>query len=1033
MSRPVQTLLLIESFLPDRELYKCYLLSDSTYNYQLLEADSVLTGLELCRTQKIDAILIDYLLPDADGLQFLELLHAQSNIERPPVVMVTGQGNEAIAVRAIKLGAEDYLVKQRLTPEILQFTMRSAIENARLRLQLRQSDDRFRVSLENMLDSFGIYSAMRDESGQIVDFRFDYLNAAALESNQMTQADLGKTLCQVLPAHRETGLFQEYCRVVETGEPLIKEDLIYSDVFGTERLTRAYDLRVAKLGDGIVASWRDVTARKQAEIALHQANKRIVKIWESMTDAYIMLDREWRIVYANPVATQVIRQLTHQEAAEFLGKTHWEVFPWSVGQIVEQNYRRAMAQQVAIHFELLYEPSEDWFEIHAYPASEGLGIYFRDISDRKRDEQRLRESQEQLQLGIQVAGVALARFDYASNTVALSPEAAALYGISSDATIVTRDRLHATFHPDERTMLAQIIEQVIDPAGSGWFTLDHRVVWQNGEVRWLSVQKKVFFDSSNSPRPDYAILAAIDITDRKHYEATIQQQLAQIEAIYTSAPIGLCFLDRELRFVQLNERLAQINGLSVSEHLGRTVQEVLPELAAVQAQIFEQVLQTGIPVLDVEVQGTTPAQPDIERYWLVNYYPLIAVDAQILGINIMVQEITERKRDEIERNRLLAAAEAARAEAEEANRSKDDFVAVIAHELRSPLNSIAGWAKLLQTRKFDEATQAKALDTIWRNTQTQVQLIEDLLDISRMVRGSLHLTLAPVNLATVIESAIDIVLPQAQAKHIELNSQIVGQPLVSGDLNRLQQIVVNLLTNAIKFTPQQGRVEIELKQVDEQVQLRVSDTGKGIAPEFLPQIFERFSQGQKNTNSKDGLGLGLAIVKHLVELHQGTIAPESAGIGQGATFTVRLPLLSAPAMPQKPNLPGKLDKIRVLAVDDEPDMLDLITFVLQEAGAEVQAVTTIAAALESLSQFKPDILISDIAMPDGNGYELVQQMKSQLEGNIPAIALTAYASATYEERSRQAGFDRHLSKPVEPEVLVSAIINLLHEKSNSSC
>lgn len=647
----------------------------------------------------------------------------------------------------------------------------------------------------------------------------------------------------------------------------------------------------------------------------------------------------------------------------------------------------------------------------------------------------MRESEERLQLGIQVSGVALARFDYASNTVALSPEAAAIYGISSDAAIVTRDRLHATFHPDDRARLAQHVEQVVDPAGSGWFALDHRVVWQNGEVRWLSVRKKVFFDfSSNNPRPDYGILAAIDITDREHYEATVQEQLAQIEAIYASAPIGLCFLDRERRFVQLNERLAEINGLSVSEHLGRTMRELLPELAQVQEPIFEQVLQMGIPVLDVEVKGTTPAQPDVERYWLVNYYPLIAADEQILGINIMVQEITERKRNEIERNRLLAAAEAARAEAEAANSSKDDFVAVVAHELRSPLNSVAGWAKLLQTRKFDEATQAKALNTIWRNTQTQVQLIEDLLDISRMVRGSLHLTLAPVNLATAVESAIDLVLPQAQAKQIELSFQLTEQPQVSGDFNRLQQIVVNLLTNAIKFTKEQGRVDIELKQANDRVQLRVSDTGKGIAPEFLPQIFERYKQGQKNTGAKDGLGLGLAIVKHLVELHQGTIAVESAGIEQGATFAVQLPLLDMPTGQQTPSsaiAQGKLAGTRILTVDDEPDMLELITFVLQDAGAEVQAVTTIAAALQSLSQFQPDILISDIAMPEGSGYELVQQMQSHPKRNIPAIALTAYASATYEERSRQAGFARHLSKPIDPEVLVTAIVNLVQKKSDS--
>ncbi|BAU10271.1 multi-sensor hybrid histidine kinase [Leptolyngbya sp. NIES-3755] len=243
---------------------------------------------------------------------------------------------------------------------------------------------------------------------------------------------------------------------------------------------------------------------------------------------------------------------------------------------------------------------------------------------------------------------------------------------------------------------------------------------------------------------------------------------------------------------------------------------------------------------------------------------------------------------------------------------------------------------------------------------------------------------------------------------------------------------MNLLTNAIKFTPIGGQIEIVLEQVEAQVQLRVQDTGKGIAPEFLPYVFERFKQGQQNTESKDGLGLGLAIVKNLVELHGGTITAESAGIDQGATFTVRLPRLEIPAIGQNSPIvaPFDLTGIRILTVDDEPDMLDLIRFVLEDFGAEVQAVTSAAAALDCLSQFKPDILISDLAMPGGDGYELVQQAKLYSEGQIPAIALTAYASSTYRERSQLAGFQQHLTKPVEPNNLIATILSLVRGKSS---
>jgi PAS domain S-box-containing protein len=1061
MNRPLQTLLLIEDSLLQRARYCRYLLADELCSYRLLEADSAVAGLELVLTGSVDAVLLAGELPDANGLEVLEALQAQDVTPRPPVVMVAEQADGpseiaiSSAIRAIKLGAEDYLLNHQLTPETLQIAMRSAIETARLRQQLKQSDDRFRVSIENMLDCFGIYSAIRDEAGQIVDFRFNYLNAAAMESNAMMPADMSKSLGEMFPAYYTAGLFEDYCRVVETGEPLIKEDLIYSDVFKGRTLTRAYDVRANKLGDGFVAAWRDVTERKQAEFELQAANRQITTIWESMSEAYITLDCEWRIAYANSAAIQVVRQLSGLEPEDFLGRVHWEVFPWSVGQRIEQEYRRAMAEQVAVHFDMLYEPSGSWFEIHAYPSSVGLGIYFRDIGDRIRNEQdrneairKLQVQTELLQLIINSVGDGLILANPQGEFVLFNQAAEQMFGrLDNERSHDEWSQTYGLFLPDQQTLFPE--QQLpLYRAIHGDLVTDVEVFVRRDlslPGRWVSISG--FPVSDRIGEITGGVITCRDVTERKQSEATMQRQLAQIEAIYATAPIGLCFLDRERRFVQLNERLAEINGLSVAAHLGRTLREILPELAQVQEPIFEQVMQTGEPVLDVEVQGITPAQPGVERYWSVSYYPLIAAgttttdtitaDKQVLGINIMVQEITERKRAELERSQLLAEAQAAREEAEAANRSKDGFVAMVAHELRSPLNSVMGWAKLLQTRRFDEAAVARALDTIVRNTEAQVQLVEDLLDMSRMVRGTLQIQMAPVNWASVIEAALEAVRPMAEAKQIQLAAQFVLVPQVSGDFNRLQQIAVNLLTNAIKFTPSQGRVELYLESVEAEVeaqaeaqaQLRVCDTGKGIAADFLPLIFEQFQQGQRSTGAKDGLGLGLAIVKNLVNLHQGTIAAHSPGLGQGATFTVRLPMLDAIAqsnLPPVSNGEASLAGVRILLVDDEPDMLELISFVLKESGAEVQCAASLAEALAHLIPFKPDILLSDISMPGGNGYELVQQMRSLPEGIIPAIAMTAYASATYEERSLQAGFDHHFTKPVEAEDLIAAILNLVN-------
>ena len=406
--------------------------------------------------------------------------------------------------------------------------------------------------------------------------------------------------------------------------------------------------------------------------------------------------------------------------------------------------------------------------------------------------------------------------------------------------------------------------------------------------------------------------------------------------------------------------------------------------------------------------------------------------------------ISERKQIEIERTQLLA-------EAETANRSKDEFVALVAHELRSPLNAIMGWAKLLQTRQFDAATTKKALETIVRNTQSQVQLVEDLLDISRMVRGTLHLTTTSVNLVNVIETALESVRPTAEAKQIQLEAQIQNITPVFGDFHRLQQLVLNLLTNSIKFTPEGGQVQVLLEQHNSQAKIEVRDTGKGISPDFLPYIFERFCQDQQNTTAKQGLGLGLAIVKHIAEMHNGTVSVESQGEGQGTTFTVMLPLLENKEVEEQPikdngeientvstsvlshvsttNSQSSLTKLRVLLVDDEPDILSLTAFILKQYGAIAHTATNVTSALEELREFQPQILISDIAMPEQDGYALLKQMqKIYPEGQIPAIALTAYASNSRQEQSLMAGFRIHLTKPVEPEALVKAILSTIERR-----
>jgi PAS domain S-box-containing protein len=393
----------------------------------------------------------------------------------------------------------------------------------------------------------------------------------------------------------------------------------------------------------------------------------------------------------------------------------------------------------------------------------------------------------------------------------------------------------------------------------------------------------------------------------------------------------------------------------------------------------------------------------------------------------------------IARAQLYEAEQSARNQAETANRIKDEFLAVLSHELRTPLNPILGWAKLLRTRKFDEATVVRALETIERNANLQTQLIEDLLDVSRILRGKLSLNIYAVDLNSTIAAALETVRLAAEAKSIQIQmvlSSDVGR--VMGDGDRLQQVIWNLVSNAVKFTPPGGRVEVRLQQVEFDAQIQVIDTGKGISPEFLPHVFEYFRQADaKTTRIFGGLGLGLAIVRNLVELHGGTVQVESAGEGQGATFTVKLPLLKSSesqvlsaqsSVLEASNQDSLLSGVRILLVDDQPDVRDFFSFALEQYGANVTTVESASEALEALVQLKPDVLLSDIGMPVMDGYMLLREVRTwskEQGGQIPAIALTAYAGEIDYNQAIAAGFQKHVRKPADPLELASAIANLV--------
>jgi signal transduction histidine kinase len=408
-----------------------------------------------------------------------------------------------------------------------------------------------------------------------------------------------------------------------------------------------------------------------------------------------------------------------------------------------------------------------------------------------------------------------------------------------------------------------------------------------------------------------------------------------------------------------------------------------------------------------------------------------------------------RKKAEQDRDRLLIQEQNLRKEAEEASRLKDEFLAIVSHELRTPLTSIIGWAAMLLNGNLDEITTRHGLETIRRNAQVQTQLIDDLLDVSRIITGKLHLNMRPVDLSEVIQRSLASIRPTAETKNININIVLNETPVpVNGDPDRLQQIMWNLLSNAIKFTPPGGSVEVRIECIDSKVRISVADTGQGIEPDFLPYVFDRFRQADSShTRKYGGLGLGLAIVRYLVELHGGTVNVASEGKDRGATFTVDFPLASTSVKTQvdrkkqKTNIlreiynSQSLSGVSVLLVEDDLDTQELIRVLLENSGAHVRTATTVVDALKEFEIHPPNVIVSDIGLPKEDGIVLIQKIRSlsnEKGGRTPAIALTAYTREEDRMKILAAGYQMHVSKPVDPAELITVVANIAKQKRKNN-
>jgi PAS domain S-box-containing protein len=682
-----------------------------------------------------------------------------------------------------------------------------------------------------------------------------------------------------------------------------------------------------------------------------------------------------------------------------------------------------------------------------------------DISDRKQSEAALRESESQFRLIVDSAKeYAIFTMNLQGDITKWNSGAERLLGYTEAEAIGRHGSIIFTPEDNQQNRAEYEIQAALR---EGRATNERWHLRKNGSRFWGSGLMMPLLDETHTPCGVVKILQ--DKTAQQQASERLQllhettrdllstdQPLALIQNLFSKLSVQLelhfyCNFMVEEKDNQLKLHLKNYDG--ISEEVAQQIEwiDFGQYLCGLTAQRRQQV------VFDEAQLKTCPNAQVVNALGVTAYagQPLIA-QGRLLGTLSFASltrthftaaevELLQSTCDQIaialERTNLTHSLQQQAEQLRQANRIKDEFLAVLSHELRSPLNPILGWSKLLQSGGLNAQKTAQALATIERNAKLQAELIEDLLDVSRILQGKLRLNVSSVNLTTIIQLAIETVQLAAEAKSIAIEVQLdpeLGQ--VSGDATRLQQIVWNLLSNAVKFTPMGGHVTVQLASVSNQAQITISDTGQGIPPHFVPHVFDYFRQEDGATTRKfGGLGLGLAIVRHLVELHGGTVEATSPGEGLGATFTVKLPLRSVQSnvssdRPAAQN-PLDLNGIRVLVIDDEADSREFVAFVLERASARVTTATTAGEGFALLTQSQPDVLLSDIGMPDMDGYMLMRQVRllpPEQGGNVLAIALTAYAGDFNQQQALQAGFQQHLAKPIEPEALIRIIANLMN-------
>jgi PAS domain S-box-containing protein len=783
----------------------------------------------------------------------------------------------------------------------------------------------------------------------------------------------------------------------------------------------------------LIGFCRDITEVKEAELALRRSESFVRTTLDSLPAHIAVLDEEGTIVETNRAWNNFATANCIEEKISLTGIgqnylrvcENSEAFEEATADILKNLRAVLKGEQKDFSYEYpCHSPTEErWFLMLVSRMGDGAVVSHIDISARKRSETELRNSEEFNRSIFENSPDCVKILNLDGTLEAMNTNGMCIMEI--DDFMDFKGKIWTDFWSGDENKKA--IEAVESAKSGKTGRFEGYTTTAKGNLKYWDVTVAPIFDSQGKPRR--IISTSRDITERQSAE----KSKAYLAALVESSDDAIVSKDLNGIITSWNKGAESLFGYKADEAVGRSVMMLIPpQYVGEELQIINSIRQ-GKKVVLFETVRRRKDKSLVEVSLTVS--PILDGDGKVIGASKIAHDITERKQAEREREKLLEREQAARKEAEIATRLRDEFLATVSHELRAPLNAILGWSRLLQQNRLDEKSAPKALQTIVRNAEAQSRLIEDLLDVSRIISGKLRLEVMPVKPIFFVEAALETVRPAAEAKNISFEVQEDSEVShISGDPNRLQQVVWNLLSNAIKFTPNDGKVSVAIKRKKSHVEISVKDTGVGIKPEFLPHVFDRFSQADASSIRKfGGLGLGLAIVRHLTEMHGGTVRVESEGENKGSVFTVELPLIASPkdeeiSVAVNPVLPEivsglSLDGLLILVVDDEEDTRQLMVQTLTHYGATVITANSAASALQAVENQNPDVLVSDIGMPDEDGYSLIRKVRAQ-DIEIPAVALTAFTRAQDRMRALSAGFQNHVAKPVEPEELVTVIASL---------